>query len=60
MKKAMVYDLWEAGVEIRPLICGSMGTQPMYTRRYGTRILPNVSKVDNFGFYIPRIKESIR
>jgi CDP-6-deoxy-D-xylo-4-hexulose-3-dehydrase len=53
MKRAMVHDLLEAGVEIRPLICGSMGRQPMYKNRYGEKILPNASKVDAFGFYIP-------
>ena len=53
MKRAMVHDLLEAGVEVRPLICGSMGRQPMYKNRYGEKILPNASKVDAFGFYIP-------
>jgi len=53
MKRAMVYDLQAAGVEVRPLICGSMGRQPMYVREYGKKILPNASKADMFGFYVP-------
>jgi len=53
MKRAMVYDLQEAGVEVRPLICGSMGRQPMYVNRYGKNTLSNANNVDRFGFYIP-------
>jgi len=53
MKRAMVHDLQAAGVEVRPLICGSMGRQPMYTKIYGKKILPNADSVDKFGFYVP-------
>lgn len=41
------------GVETRPLICGSMGTQPMYIERYGEKYLPNCSQVDKYGLYVP-------
>ena len=46
-------DLKANGVEVRPLICGSMGTQPFYIEKYGRKELENASAVDNFGFYIP-------
>lgn len=46
-------SLIESGVECRPLIAGSMGTQPMYTKRYGTLELKNASRVDSNGMYVP-------
>jgi len=49
----IVEALIKANVEVRPLIAGSMGKQPMYTDRYGVLELPNVSVVDNYGCYIP-------
>ena len=52
-KSVIIHKLREMEVEVRPLICGSMGTQPFYINRYGSSILPNVSKVDEFGFYVP-------
>jgi CDP-6-deoxy-D-xylo-4-hexulose-3-dehydrase len=35
------------------MICGSMGTQPFYAKKYGRLELPNVSIIDKYGFYIP-------
>ena len=35
------------------MICGSMGNQPFYMNEYGRLTLPNVSKVDRFGLYVP-------
>jgi CDP-6-deoxy-D-xylo-4-hexulose-3-dehydrase len=52
-KEAIVKALIENNVECRPLICGSMGTQPFYVKEYGRQELPNVSKVDECGLYIP-------
>ena len=46
-------SLIEAGVECRPLIAGSMGTQPMYTKRYGALELKNASRIDSYGMYVP-------
>tara|TARA_B100001769_G_C22066783_1_gene573993 strand:+ start:236 stop:1390 length:1155 start_codon:yes stop_codon:yes gene_type:complete len=40
-------------VEVRPMICGSMGTQPFYAKEYGVLKLPNVTDIDEFGFYVP-------
>lgn len=49
----IVTDLQENNVEVRPLISGSMGNQPFFVERYGKQVLPNVDKVDKFGFYVP-------
>ena len=49
----IVKKLQEANIEVRPMICGSMGTQPFYVKKYGRNELPNVSIIDKFGFYIP-------
>ncbi|MBC8302365.1 MAG: DegT/DnrJ/EryC1/StrS aminotransferase family protein [Pelagibacterales bacterium] len=49
----IVKKLQENKVEVRPMICGSMGTQPFYVRHYGKLELPNVSIVDRDGFYVP-------
>jgi CDP-6-deoxy-D-xylo-4-hexulose-3-dehydrase len=60
MKRAMVDDLQNAGVETRPLICGSLGNQPMYIKYVDNKHLfekemtPNADNVvDGFGFYVP-------
>jgi CDP-6-deoxy-D-xylo-4-hexulose-3-dehydrase len=34
-----------------------MGTQPVYTKRFGRLELPNVSIVDKYGCYIPNHPE---
>ena len=49
----IVKVLQENNVEVRPMICGSMGTQPFYVKKYGKLELPNVSVVDKYGFYVP-------
>lgn len=41
------------GVSCRPLISGSMGTQPFYKIKYGELKLKNVSIIDDMGMYIP-------
>ena len=46
-------SLKDAGVESRPLICGSMGTQPMYYERFGKLYLKNASRIDMHGMYVP-------
>ena len=35
------------------MICGSMGTQPFYVKKYGVKILPVVKRIDEYGFYVP-------
>ena len=49
----IVKDLQDNDIEVRPMICGSMGTQPFYVKKYGRLELPNVSIIDKYGFYIP-------
>ncbi len=49
----IVKSLQKNDIETRPMICGSMGTQPFYAKKYGRLELPNVTKVDKYGFYVP-------
>jgi len=52
-RKEIVEELAQQGVEVRPLISGSMGAQPFYVLKYGQLYLPNVAEVDIHGFYLP-------
>lgn len=52
-KQKAVVALIENGVETRPLICGSMGTQPFFIKRYGRHETINSAQVDNCGIYVP-------
>jgi len=52
-KTAIVASLQKENIEVRPIICGSMGTQPFYVKKYGKKELPNVSLIDKYGFYVP-------
>jgi CDP-6-deoxy-D-xylo-4-hexulose-3-dehydrase len=52
-KDRVVNAMIKEGVECRPLISGSMGSQPMYTKKYGEFITPNVSEIDSKGMYMP-------
>ncbi len=45
--------LAEAGIESRPLICGSISRQPFWYTRYGKTSLPNADIVHDFGMYLP-------
>lgn len=49
----IVEQLEMNGVEVRPMICGSMGTQPFYVKEYGRLELPKVTEIDTYGFYVP-------
>ena len=51
----LVYDmrLDENNIACRPLISGSMGTQPFYKKLYGENKLPNCSTIDERGVYVP-------
>ncbi len=49
----IVQSLINNDIEVRPLICGSMGSQPFYVKKYGELKLKNCSIVDVNGFYIP-------
>lgn len=52
-KEIIVSSLLANNVECRPLISGSMGIQPFYVKKYGVKELPNASKIDECGMYIP-------
>ncbi len=52
-KNKIVNALIKNNIECRPLICGSMGTQPFYIKKYGRLELQHVSKIDECGIYIP-------
>lgn len=45
--------LKEAGVETRPLICGSMGRQPFWEKKFGATYLPVADVVHDYGIYLP-------
>ena len=49
----IVEQLQRGGVEVRPMICGSMGTQQFYVKEYGRLELPKVTEIDRYGFYVP-------
>jgi CDP-6-deoxy-D-xylo-4-hexulose-3-dehydrase len=52
-RASIAATLQENNIETRPLICGSLGTQPYYVKKYGKKNLPNASVVDKYGFYLP-------
>lgn len=52
-KENIIKALFEGNVECRPLISGSIGTQPFYIKKYGRKELRNASKIDECGMYIP-------
>jgi CDP-6-deoxy-D-xylo-4-hexulose-3-dehydrase len=52
-KGQLIKILTENNIECRPLISGSMGTQPFYKKKYGSNKLPNCSIIDDRGIYIP-------
>jgi CDP-6-deoxy-D-xylo-4-hexulose-3-dehydrase len=45
--------LTKAGIENRPLICGSIGTQPFFEERYGRVELEFADIIDRHGLYVP-------
>lgn len=52
-KENLIKDLEENNIMCRPLISGSMGTQPFYKKLYGENKLPNCTKIDECGLYVP-------
>ena len=45
--------LQDNDVEVRPMICGSMGRQPFYVKEYGECALPNADNLRKHGMYLP-------
>jgi CDP-6-deoxy-D-xylo-4-hexulose-3-dehydrase len=52
-RENLIKELTENHITCRPLISGSMGTQPFYKKIYGENILPNCSIIDKRGIYVP-------
>lgn len=52
-KLSVVKQLESNNIACRPLISGSMGSQPFYKKLYGEKKLPNCSVVDEMGIYVP-------
>lgn len=52
-RNAIVQELINNNIEVRPLIAGSMAKQPFWIKKYGYQVLPNCDVIDEFGFYIP-------
>jgi CDP-6-deoxy-D-xylo-4-hexulose-3-dehydrase len=49
----LVKSLKDNDIEARPLICGSLGKQPFWTKNYGEISLKNADLVNDYGFYLP-------
>lgn len=52
-RKKLIEILIENKISCRPLISGSMGTQPFYVSIFGLNKLPNCDIVDRRGLYVP-------
>ena len=52
-RKRLVKKLKDNNIETRPLICGSLGKQPFWTKNYGEINLKNADLVNDHGFYLP-------
>ena len=52
-RSKIVDELQKSNIEVRPMICGSMGNQPFYIKEFGVKMLPNASTIDKYGFYVP-------
>ena len=52
-RESIAKKLMDADIECRPLICGSMGSQPFYVKKYGYETLPHAEVVRQYGMYLP-------
>jgi len=52
-KQKLIRELDENNIACRPLISGSMGTQPFYKKLYGENKLPKCNIIDERGIYVP-------
>ena len=52
-KQEVIKALKENDVECRPLICGSIGRQPFWKKRYGETALSVADKIHKYGLYVP-------
>ena len=56
-RKSIIKDLMKNEVQTRPLICGSLGRQPFWTRAFGERAFKNADLINDYGFYLPNNHE---
>ena len=52
-REELVLKLREKNIECRPLVCGSIGRQPFWKRKYGEVKLKNADLLNDFGLYVP-------
>ena len=53
IREKVTNELFENNIETRPLICGSLGQQPFWIKRYGEIKFKNAGLVNDYGFYLP-------
>jgi len=51
--KKVVEAFNKNGIEVRPLVCGSIGRQPFWVKEMGETRLPFADIVHDFGLYVP-------
>ena len=51
--KKIARELDKGGVDCRPLVCGSIGSQPYWIKLYGKQSFEFADQVDKFGLYVP-------
>jgi len=52
-RQQIIENLQQNNIEVRPLICGSMGHQPFYVEKYGRKSMKNADLVNQYGLYVP-------
>jgi len=53
----IIEKLRKSEIESRPLICGSIGRQPFWIKKYGRTSLKVADRVSKYGFYLPNNHE---
>lgn len=51
--EGLVKELTDNNIECRPLVCGSMGLQPFWKKKYGETNFDFADIVHNYGLYLP-------
>jgi len=51
--KKIAEELEKGGVDCRPLVCGSIGSQPYWIKLYGKQSFEFADQVDKYGLYVP-------
>ena len=53
----IIEKLRRSEIECRPLVCGSIGHQPFWIKKYGRTSLKVADRVSKYGFYLPNNHE---